>query len=115
MKTNYFLILASGPDYDADETYDAFYEAGCDDATVAWQEETFKLYFHRDAASFGEALLTAYRDVVKAGVTVTRFEADASDTLPEEHPVLAQANAALEAQLKEGVDFQSAFKGLHTL
>jgi hypothetical protein len=76
MKMNYFVIIADGPDPTADETYNAFYEAGCDDASIAWREGVFIFSFQREAERFDDALMSAYRDVTKAGATVTRFEPD---------------------------------------
>lgn len=83
MKTNYFVVVAEGLDPDADETYNAFYEAGCSDASISWSDGTFTLNFHRQAERFDDALVSAYRDVTKAGATVTRFEPDTLVTLDE--------------------------------
>lgn len=83
MKINYFVIVADGPDPTADDTYNAFYEAGCDDASISWRDGAFTLYFHREAARFDEALMSAYRDVTKAGAVVTRFEPDTLVTLAD--------------------------------
>lgn len=107
MKVNYFVIIADGLDPDADDTYNAFHEAGCDDATVAWREGAFTLYFHREAARFDEALMSAYRDVTKAGATVTRFEPDTFVTLTDiaERSGLTASTIADLRRSQEGVDF----------
>lgn len=83
MRTNYFVVVAQGLDPDADATYNAFYEAGCDDAAISWSDGAFLLSFHRDAPRFDDALISAYRDVTKAGATVTRFEPDTLVTLAD--------------------------------
>ena len=83
MKTHYFVVIADGLDPADDATYEAFFEAGCDDAGIAWQDGVFVLNFQRDARRFDEALLTAYRDVSKAGATVSRFEPDHLVTVAE--------------------------------
>lgn len=83
MKKNFFVIVAGGLDPTADATYNAFFEAGCDDAAIAWEGDVFTLAFQREADRFEHALISAYRDVTKAGATVKRFEPDSLVTLTE--------------------------------
>jgi len=83
MKSHHFVVVATGGDPDADETYNAFYEAGCADATVCWSDGAFALTFARQAAGFDEALTSAYRDVTAAGATVIRFEPDSLVSLED--------------------------------
>ena len=83
MNTYHFVIIAVGLDHEADETLNALYEAGCDDASISWSAGAFTLRFHRDGDRFDEALLSAYRDVTSTGATVTRFEPDSLVTLED--------------------------------
>ena len=47
---------------------DALYEAGCDDALIGMRDGTVYAEFCREGASFQEAMLSAARDVERAGV-----------------------------------------------
>ena len=107
MKIHYFVIIADGPDPDADETYNAFYEAGCDDASIAWSDGVFTLNFHRKAPRFDEALMSAYRDVTKAGAMVSRFEPDTLVTIKEigERSGLSPSTIADLRDSEDGEDF----------
>ena len=76
MTTHEFTIIASGLDVEADGFEDRLFEAGCDDATVALQKGAIILEFSREAASFRQAVASAYRDVLNAGARVGRVEPD---------------------------------------
>ncbi|MDP2410005.1 MAG: hypothetical protein Q8M26_06935 [Pseudolabrys sp.] len=76
MKNHTFSIIASGLDPKAGDFFDRFYEAGCDDATIAFQKGHIILDFARAAASLQEAIASAIADVKKAGATVDRVEPD---------------------------------------
>ncbi len=54
--------------------WDAFYEAGCDDATIAVIEGAMQLDFEREASAFSDAVGSAMHDVEKAGGRVVRIE-----------------------------------------
>lgn len=71
-----FTIIASGLNPEAPDFADRFFEAGCDDGTIAFQKGVIILEFAREARSFGHALMSAVRDVRKAGATVERVEPD---------------------------------------
>jgi predicted DNA-binding transcriptional regulator AlpA len=71
-----FAVIASGPDPEQDVTLDRFHEAGCDDATIAFQNGRFVVAFTREAATFAEAVASAVADVAKAGAKVERIEPD---------------------------------------
>lgn len=73
MKPHHFVVVATGGDPDADETYNAFYEAGCDDATVTWSDGAFELTFSRKANHVAEAVTSACLNVTEAGATVMRI------------------------------------------
>jgi len=71
-----FTIVVSGVDTSSPDFADKFYEAGCDDATVAVQKGLVVLEFDREAPSFDEALLSAIGDVHETGVEIERIEPD---------------------------------------
>lgn len=83
MKTYEFSIIASGLDPQADDFEARFYDAGCDDALVAFQRGHIILDFAREAPSLQEAITTAIADVQRAGATVDRVEPDPLVTLSE--------------------------------
>ena len=76
MKNHSLTIIASGLDDLGDAFADCFFEAGCDDATVSIQKGLFVLEFDREARTFTHALVTAMRDVTRAGATIERVEPD---------------------------------------
>ncbi|WP_274424878.1 helix-turn-helix transcriptional regulator [Chelativorans sp. YIM 93263] len=76
MKTFEFTIIASGLDPNADDFESRFYDAGCDDATIAFQKGHIIVDFAREAESIDEAIATAVRDVRAAGAHVDRIEPD---------------------------------------
>jgi hypothetical protein len=76
MKVHEFTIVASGLDPNADEFEDRFFEAGCGDATISFQKGAVVLDFARRAPNFVKALVSALRDVERAGAKVERIEPD---------------------------------------
>ena len=52
---------------------DAFYEAGCDDATIVVVNDKLRLDFDRAAASYEEAVESAKRDIAKTGARVSNI------------------------------------------
>lgn len=76
MTTFEFSIIASGVDPDAEDFGDRFYDAGCDDALVAYQKGHVILDFARDAPSIDEAVASAIANVRAAGAAVDRIEPD---------------------------------------
>lgn len=76
MKTYEFTIVASGLHPDMDGFEDRFFEAGCDDATLAFQKGVIILEFSREDMSFSHAVSSAFEDVQRAGATVERIEPD---------------------------------------
>jgi hypothetical protein len=53
---------------------DAFFEAGCDDATIVVRDGMMHLDFERQAAAFSDAVGSAMHDVEKAGGRILRIE-----------------------------------------
>lgn len=83
METYEFSIVASGSDPNAEDFENAFFAAGCDDATIAYQRGVLVLDFAREARSFSHAIFSALSDVRKAGATVERIEPDPLVSLSE--------------------------------
>jgi hypothetical protein len=83
MKTFEFSIVASGVDPAADDFGDRFYDAGCDDALVAFQKGHTIIDFAREANSIDEAIASAIEDVCAAGAKIDRVEPDPLVNLSE--------------------------------
>jgi predicted DNA-binding transcriptional regulator AlpA len=101
MKTFEFSIIASGIDPNADDFGDRFYDAGCDDALVAYQKGHIILDFAREASSIDEALASAIENVRAAGAAVDRIEPD---------PLVSLADIAERAGLTRAA-ITNYFKG----
>jgi hypothetical protein len=72
-----FTCTLAGVDELTVEVADTLYEAGCDDASPHSAGATVSLDFHREAASLGDAIGSAVKDVERAGYTVARVDVDA--------------------------------------
>jgi hypothetical protein len=59
-----------------EEVENALFDAGCDDCTIATQSGRVYLSFTRIAGSISDAILTAIRDVRKAGTGATILRVD---------------------------------------
>jgi len=70
MKTYEFAIIASGLDSTAPDFEDRFFEAGCDDATLAFVNGRIVVEFQRKAPNVSHALASAIQDVMRAGATI---------------------------------------------
>lgn len=71
-----FGFVVSGVDPEAEDFADCFFEAGCGDATLMLTRGLVTVTFSREAENFGQAVLSAYRDVLKTGARIERFEPD---------------------------------------
>jgi hypothetical protein len=71
-----FSFLVSGMDPHADDFADRFFEAGCHDATLMLTRGLVAVCFAREADNYAQAVVAGYRDVLKAGAVVERFEPD---------------------------------------
>ncbi len=76
MKTYEFTIIASGLDPEAGDFETRFLEAGCDDATVGFQNGHILIDFSREARSLTEAIVTAVESALRGGAIVERVEPD---------------------------------------
>jgi hypothetical protein len=109
-------IIASGLDPAADDFYDRFYEAGCDDATVAFVKGLIVLEFEREAKNFAHALASAITDVKKAGATVEHVEPDYLVSLSDiaKRCKLSKAAISLYAKEERGENFPAPVARLTT-
>src|SRR5262245_37849327 len=73
-----FALILSGIDELTDDVLDRLYEAGCDDALLGVRDGVVFADFSREAESLTDAVLSATRDVKRAGVgaTVVHVEPD---------------------------------------
>lgn len=78
-----FTLVVSG-DVDRDEAIDALFDAGCDDATIGTIDGVGYADFVREAASFGEAVATAIKQIESvSGLQVRHVEPDDLVTMAE--------------------------------
>ncbi|WP_234421254.1 hypothetical protein [Erythrobacter sp. EC-HK427] len=76
VKVHEFTIIVSGFHPDRDDIANIFFEAGCDDATLAFQKGVLIVSFDREAPSFSSAVISAVENVVATGGKIERFEPD---------------------------------------
>lgn len=76
MTIHLFSIVTSGLSPSQDDALDRFYDAGCDDATVAFQFGQIIIDFAREAETLDEVIASAVTDVTKAGAKVERIKAE---------------------------------------
>lgn len=69
-----FVLILSGVAELTTEVENALFEAGCDDATLSVQYGRLCLEFSRTAPSLMDAVLSAIRDVRRAGQDVLRVD-----------------------------------------
>jgi hypothetical protein len=71
-----FALVIHGPVED-DEVVNALFEHGCDDATLGTIDGVGHAGFHREAASLGDAVFSAIKDVESVpGLPVLQVEHD---------------------------------------
>jgi len=90
MKKYEFSIIASGLDPTAEDFEQRFYDAGCDDALIAFQKGHIIVDFAREAASISAAIASAIENVQAAGATIDRVEPD---------PLVSLADIAARTQM----------------
>lgn len=71
-----FSVIASGLNPRAADFEARFYEAGCDDALVSFQNGHAIVDFTREAESFDRALASALESVAATGARIDRIEPD---------------------------------------
>lgn len=102
-----FSIIASGLDPEADDFESRFFDAGCDDATVAFQKGHIIVDFAREAESMDDAITSAMANVRAAGAQVDRIEPDPLVSLSEIAERVGLTRAALTnyAKGERGTNF----------
>lgn len=107
MKLHEFSIIASGLEPNAEDFDTRFYDAGCDDATIAFQKGHIIVDFGREAESLEDAIASALADVKKAGATVDRVEPDPLVSLSDMAARTGLTRAAMTNYFKgaRGKDF----------
>lgn len=100
MKLHHFTIIASGLDPEADDFEDRFFDAGCNDASLAFARGAIILEFERGARNLSQAIASAIADVRAAGAVVERVEPDFLINLSEiaERSGLTRAAISLYAK-----------------
>jgi transcriptional regulator with XRE-family HTH domain len=76
METHSFTFIVSGVDPHADDFEDRFFEAGCDDATLALMHGAVAVCFDRMDKTYDSAVFSAHGNVIAAGAEIKRFEPD---------------------------------------
>ena len=76
MAKHEFTLILSGFSELTDDVEDRIFEAGCDDTLLGILDGTPFLDFTREAPSLKDAILSAIRDVARAGFEVVRIEPD---------------------------------------
>jgi len=95
MKMYEFSIIASGLDPTAEDFESQFYDAGCDDALVAFQKGHIIVDFAREAESLDAAIASAIEAVNKVGAKVDRVEPDPLVSLADMSARTGMTRAAL--------------------
>ena len=71
-----FSVIVSGVNPADEDFEDRFFEAGCDDATLMLLQGAVAVCFIREAEDFVDAILSACRDIARAGAKIERLEPD---------------------------------------
>jgi hypothetical protein len=93
-----FTLILDGVDDLTEDVMNALYEAGCDDALVARSNGVMTVSFGRSAASKGEAIGSAIRDVRRAGIgaRIIRIEEASPDSSVDALNSTLRVSAAIE-------------------
>lgn len=74
-----FALVLKGVHHLTTEVEDALFQAGCDDATLSLQYGSVAMEFSRSALTLKDAILSAIRDVRKAGIGADVWRVDACE------------------------------------
>jgi predicted DNA-binding transcriptional regulator AlpA len=107
MKNHEFTVIASGFDAGDDDFINRLFEAGCDDATIAFQNGVTILSFDREAVTFSRAIISALEAVTGAGGRVERVEPDHLVSAAEiaDRSGMSRAAVSLYHKGERGEDF----------
>lgn len=78
-----FVLVLTGITDLTPDVEDALYEAGCDDGTLSKRSGRVYMTFSRSAGSLGDAILSAVRDVRRAGVGADVLRVDACNLVTQ--------------------------------
>lgn len=76
MTEHNFTFVIEGVDPHQPGFEDRLFEAGCDDATIALLHGLVTVGFDREAENLEDAIVSAYADLLSAGVRIVAFEPD---------------------------------------
>jgi hypothetical protein len=76
LQTQEFTLILTGVTELTDELQGRLLEAGCDDASLWSEGDTVCLDFSRKAESLGDAIGSAVKDVMRAGLSVGRVDVE---------------------------------------
>lgn len=90
-----------------DESFeDRFIEAGCDDATFVLLRGAAAISFDREAATYKEAVFSAYKQIISTGSQILRFEPDflvsASDIAERSGLTRAAVSLFIKGERRDG-------------
>lgn len=107
MKNHEFTVIASGFEVGDDDFINRLFEAGCDDATIAFQNGVTILSFDREAVTFSRAIISALEAVSLAGGKIERVEPDHLVSAAEiaDRSGLSRAAVSLYYKGERGDDF----------
>ncbi len=100
MKTFEFSVIASGLDPGAGNFEALFYDNGCDDALVSFQNGHIIIDFAREAETMDEAISSALENVAATGAHVDRVDMSEqyNQIVPTSVETLADLAAEREAE-----------------
>lgn len=78
-----FTLVLDGVSELTSEVESALFEAGCDDATIAWRSGRLFLTFSRSAVSLKEAVISAIGGVNQAGIGATVMRVDSCNLVTQ--------------------------------
>jgi hypothetical protein len=76
LQTQEFTLILMGGTELTDQLLGRLLEAGCDDASLWSEGDTVCLTFSREAESLGDAIGSAVKDVMRAGLGVARVDVE---------------------------------------
>ena len=111
-----FSFLIRDADPEDDLAINALVEAGCDDATLAFQYGVLSVDFDREADSYIEAVISAYIDLRATQFPVVAFEPDNLVSISDiaKRVSLTRAAVTLYASHERQKQFPSPCRRVHS-
>ena len=103
MRSWSFTLIVEGKDLQSEETFDALFEAGCDDALVGRTNGVQYMDFDREALTLADAVLSAVNAIESVpGVRVVRLDdaglVSMSETACPDEDLFAALTASVAAR-----------------